>query len=74
MVDGRRIRREVDVSHRDPTPKDFVGKTIKRVDVRAINLWRIFFTDGTAIAIEHERDGMVVCDVCVKPPKKARRS
>jgi hypothetical protein len=58
------------MSHRNPKPRDFVGKTIKRIDTRAVNVWRFFFTDGTAIAIEVEAvglglSGMVVCDACV---------
>ena len=59
--------------HRDPKPQDFVGKTIARVDTKAVNIWRFYFTDGTAVAIEVDAVapmvyGMVVCDVCVKPP------
>ena len=53
--------------HRPLQRADFEGKTIREVDVRAVNIIRFYFTDGSSIAIEHERDGMVACDVCVKP-------
>jgi len=50
--------------HRPLRRADFEGKTIHEVDVRAVNIIRFYFTDGSSIAIEHERDGMVACDVC----------
>lgn len=61
------------MSHRDPVPADFVGKTIERVDTQAVNIWRLWFTDGSAIAIERDAlapgvYGMVVCDACVELP------
>lgn len=59
--------------HRDLDPKDFVGKTIKKVDFRAVNVIRFFFTDGTAIAIETENHAMIACDVCVDLPSKKGR-
>lgn len=46
------------MSHRDVKPSDFVGKTVLRVDARAINIVRFWFTDGTTLALEHERDGI----------------
>lgn len=52
------------MSHRPLQRKDFEGKTIQAVDVRAVNIIRFNFTDGSSIAIEHERHGMVACDVC----------
>lgn len=59
------------MSHRDPKRKDFVGKKIVRCDVSCVNIWRFWFDDGSAIAIEVEAVGsgiygMVVCDECVR--------
>jgi hypothetical protein len=53
---------------RDPLPADFVGKTIQRIDTTACNVWRFYFTDGTAIAIEAEveHDGIPVMQVCAE--------
>jgi len=69
------------MSHRAIKAKDFVGKTIERMDCRAVNIIRFFFTDGTAIAIETDYlgaglYGMVACDVCAtyEPPKKRKRN
>jgi hypothetical protein len=62
------------MSHRLLRRKDFEGKTIRRVDVRAVNIIRFYFTDGSSIAIEHERDGMVACDACcARQPSTATR-
>ncbi len=63
----------MDHQHRDATPGDFEGKTILRVDVECDNIWRFWFTDGTAFAIQFETtiDGFPVvelCDVCVEEP------
>jgi hypothetical protein len=60
------------VHERDPVPADFVGKTIRIVDTSACNIWRFYFTDGTAIAVEAEVENtqyggipvMQVCDPC----------
>ena len=60
------------MSERDPRKSDFVGKTIKRVDTKSCNIWRFFFTDGTAIAIEADTmwtgagdlPVMQVCEEC----------
>lgn len=59
------------MSDRMPRKSDFVGKTIKRIDTRSCNIWRFFFTDGTAIAIEVEAVapmvyGMLVCEECAR--------
>lgn len=35
-------------------PKTLIGKTIKSVDTRAINVWHIEFTDGSSISISGE--------------------
>lgn len=64
------------MSHRNPRRTDFAGKTIKHVDTRACNVWTFHFTDGTKLAIEtehigHGLYGMVVCDTCAMPAKKA---
>lgn len=58
------------MSHRPVVSRDFEGKTVARVDARAYNLIRFFFTDGTAIALEHERDGISACDECVQSVEK----
>ena len=57
--------------HRRPTKRDFEGKTIKRFVRTADNVWRFWFTDGTAFAIQSEifHPGiacMEVCDVCIR--------
>jgi hypothetical protein len=62
--------------HVEINPKDWEGKTIKRVVADAINVTRFYFTDGTALAIEvdafgHGLYGMVQCPECVKPEKAA---
>jgi hypothetical protein len=63
------------MAERNPEKRDFVGKTIARIDTRACNLWRFFFTDGTAIAIEADCQStqyggvpvMQVCEECAQP-------
>lgn len=54
--------------HRRPTKKDFEGKTVKRFVRSADNVWKLYFTDGTAFAIQsdlfHGLACMEVCDVC----------
>lgn len=60
------------MSHRSPRPSDFVGKTVTRVDFRATNLLRFYFTDGTAIALEHERDVITACTECAQPDPERR--
>ena len=63
------------MSHRRPRRSDFAGKTIKRVDSSADNIWRFHFTDGSAVAIESEIFSaggsygsglacMFICDEC----------
>lgn len=36
---------------RKATEKDFEGKTIESVNLTAVNMWSITFTDGTTIDI-----------------------
>lgn len=62
------------MAERNPRKRDFVGKTIKRIDTSACNIWRFLFTDGTAIAIEAECHStgygylpvMQVCEECAE--------
>jgi hypothetical protein len=53
---------------RDPTPEDFVGKTIIAVDLGAANIWRFRFSDATALAIEadlhYDIPIMQICEPC----------
>lgn len=66
---------------RKPRKSDFAGKTIKRVDTRACNIWRFYFTNGTSIAIEAECQWtgfgdipvMVVCEECAPMPVVRKR-
>ena len=55
--------------HRRPKKKDFEGKTIKRFQRSADNIWRFWFDDGTAFAIQsdlfHGLACMEICDQCV---------
>jgi hypothetical protein len=65
------------MAHRLIKNKDFAGKTVARVDAKAVNMIRFYFTDGTAIAIEtegfgHGIVGMVACEVCVEKPKRVK--
>jgi hypothetical protein len=60
-----------DAGERDARPDDFVGKLIVNIDTRACNVWRFFFSDGTAIAIEADVWGpglpiMQVCEECAR--------
>lgn len=56
--------------HRRPKKRDFEGKTVKRFQRTADNVWRIWFTDGTAFAIQsetfHGLACMELCEVCTK--------
>lgn len=57
--------------HRRPTKSDFVGKTVARFEPDADNIWRLWFTDGTAFAIQCEIGSfgipyMEVCNACVE--------
>lgn len=57
--------------HRRPEKSDFEGKTVSRFEPDADNVWRIWFTDGTAFAIQSESSSagigyMELCDVCVE--------
>ncbi len=55
--------------HRRPEVADFQGKTVKRFELDADNIWRFWFTDGTAFAIQCESSNgipyMELCDVCI---------
>lgn len=56
---------------RDPIRSDFLGKKIIDWDFGASNVWRFFFDDGTAIAIEADvfstqYGGIPVMQVCVE--------
>lgn len=75
MLDGWEIGAVVsaaDHEHRLATPADFEGKTIARFEAEACNVWRFWFTDGTAFAIQCETfgpyhlPGMELCDVCIR--------
>ncbi len=55
--------------HRRAKKRDFEGKTIKRFQGSADNVWRFWFTDGTSLAIQSEvfYPGiacMELCEVC----------
>ena len=54
--------------HRRPTKKDFEGKTVKRFVRSSDNVWKLYFTDGSAFAIQsdlfHGLPCLEVCDVC----------
>lgn len=59
--------------HKDIDPKDFEGKTVKKLEADAVNIIRFYFTDGTSIAIETEGlggglVGMVSCVSCADLP------
>lgn len=60
---------ELEHEHRKPTKSDFEGKTIKRFDQTADNIWRFWFTDGSSFAIQSEVFSglacMDLCDQCV---------
>jgi hypothetical protein len=56
--------------HRRPKKHDFQGKTIKRFVRSGDNIWRFWFTDGTAFAIQSDifyggLACMEICDQCV---------
>lgn len=58
--------------HYQPTPADLAGKTIERFVCDADNVWKLFFTDGTAVSVECEVHGypgipcMDLCNSCWK--------
>lgn len=56
--------------HRNPEKSDFEGKTVARFEPDADNVWRFWFTDGTAFAIQSESTNgigyMELCNVCVE--------
>lgn len=56
-------------SHHTPMPEDIEGKTIARFDCEYANVFSLFFSDGTGLAIEADAafDGipyMTFCNVC----------
>lgn len=59
--------------HRTPRKKDWEGKMVKRFVRSADNVWRIYFADGSAFAIQSELHYglpiMELCDVCVDIPE-----
>jgi len=58
--------------------KDYIRhKTIVRIEAAAVNMTRIFFTDGTGLEIEvehrgHGIHGMVATKIKAKPPKSKK--
>lgn len=56
--------------HRRADKSDFEVKTVARFEPDADNVWRFWFTDGTAFAIQCESAGgvayMELCNVCVE--------
>lgn len=59
--------------HRKPRRRDFEGKTVAKFRSDADNVWRIWFTDGTAFAIQCDMSFgsygipfMELCDVCAQ--------
>lgn len=65
------VNQTLEHTHRRPEPSDFEGKTVLRFECDADNIWRIWWTDGTAFAIQCEIfgpysiPGMELCDVCI---------
>ena len=58
-----------DHSHYHADSRDLEGKTIQRFNCDADNVWRLEFTDGTAVAIEADLGLsscpiMLLCDFC----------
>lgn len=62
--------RQAEHVHRRPLKRDFEGKTVKRFVRSADNVWRLWFTDGTAFAIQSDLFSglacMEICDQCVR--------
>jgi hypothetical protein len=59
------------MSHMLVRKRDFTGKTIARVDAKAVNIIRFWFTDGTAVALEVDAVGpgiygIVACGACIE--------
>lgn len=51
--------------HRRPTKRDFEGKTVKRFVRTADNIWKLYFTDGSELAIQSELHyGLAVMELC----------
>jgi len=58
------------MSHDYVDPSKFEGKTILRVEAKAINIVRFWFTDGTSTALESDSFGngimgIAQCDTCI---------
>lgn len=64
-----------DHRHYQAHSEDLQGKTVERFECSAMNVWKLFFTDGTAVAIEAEitgmygLPGMTLCNTCWKDEK-----
>lgn len=56
--------------HRRPFKRDFEGKTIRKFRRDADNIWRFWFTDGSAFAIQSDLFSglacMELCEQCAK--------
>lgn len=57
--------------HRRPHSSDFEGKTITLFECECDNIWRIWFDDGTAFAIQCDTTAngiafMELCDECAE--------
>lgn len=53
---------------------DFVGKTIKDVDCRAVNVLKLFFEDGTSIEIDVESFGHGISGMATYAPSAKHKS
>lgn len=65
--------------HKSIDSKAFEGKTVLRLDAKAVNILHFYFTDGTSVAIEVDAlapslglYGMVQCDACLTPDQDSR--
>jgi xylose isomerase len=67
---GEVVENHGDHKHYKAHELDLVGKTIERFECSAVNLWSLFFTDGTAVTVEAEVVGMyqipsmTLCNTC----------
>ncbi len=55
---------------REAKKSDFIGKTIKKVNVRGVNYWLMEFTDGTVLGIAVEHMGAGEFGIIVYPEAK----
>lgn len=51
--------------------RSFIGKTIARMDVRACNVIRFYFTDGSEIELEVEALGSGIYGMVQQPKRVA---